>query len=346
MAACGGCRTRKSRCDGVRPSCARCVDKKLICVYDVENGEIRLTSLKQRHPVFVEKHQKMLDLLVTLRTAPMEVVNSVIEGIRAGEDAPPYITPAVPQTSHQPPGLDVPPVTTPALIYSSSDYSVLTHGSNDSDSGPSLDINIAGRSSFTMPSKNATLIKPQDQALGSDPESPNCHPASPLIFSTMPPEHVVKIALEAYNNSVGSLFHIYTPDQVSNLFDAVYNSSSIAPDRSTVCQLCAVAALGAFYSQDRVTLDDAERFYNVAKLFLDDLIESRSIQAIKVCALLGCVNIQTKSSVTLVFFDMGLSMACARGLDNPTPPARHLLRRLVRSQAGVEDPCIVYELDG
>lgn len=313
--ACGACRTRKSRCDGARPSCGRCSDKGVTCVYDVEDGEGRLTSLKQRHPAFVEKHKKMLDLFATLQTAPMEVVNAVIEGIRSGQDAETTMcaiqpTPFDVEMENRPTAshrtLDTPVISTPPLTQSSS---------HDSGTFPTL-AHPTGWGSADQ--DDITSRTDSDQSLSSRDGSSN-HSAGAFPLSALPTKQVFQLAVNTFNNSVGCLFHIYTPDQVSELVKEVFATPESPPDSTALCQLSAIAALGSLYAQDKISLDTAELFYTVAKHHLDDVVDKQLTQSIKICAILGSVNIVTKSAVTLMFFDLGLSMAHAFGLQNSTP---------------------------
>ncbi|KAF2844013.1 hypothetical protein T440DRAFT_473727 [Plenodomus tracheiphilus IPT5] len=44
--ACGTCRKRKTKCDGVRPSCSSCQTKKLLCVYEYSEDQRSTTQLR------------------------------------------------------------------------------------------------------------------------------------------------------------------------------------------------------------------------------------------------------------------------------------------------------------
>lgn len=46
--ACGSCQRRKSKCDGQRPSCTRCLYLQSDCTYSAEQGESRWSALKRR----------------------------------------------------------------------------------------------------------------------------------------------------------------------------------------------------------------------------------------------------------------------------------------------------------
>ncbi|KAF1353277.1 hypothetical protein BDV97DRAFT_111745 [Delphinella strobiligena] len=137
---------------------------------------------------------------------------------------------------------------------------------------------------------------------------------------SLPRKEVFEIATTSYNRAIGQMFYMYTPEQVSKLMDDVFGTGDSLQNATSLGQLCAIAALGSFYADDSVSTDDPQTFYSMAKMFVDDVIENNSLDGMKMCAILGFVNILTKSTMTIVFLERGCSLAQKSGLLKRIPP--------------------------
>lgn len=347
-AACNQCRQKKSKCDGARPCCGRCAPKGLACAYEIEEGQTRVGSLKTRYVALVKENQHMLDFMQTLRAAPMDEVLSIINVIRAAHQGEAQKTiegkrPHSPTPESSSPssiddtcrptkrrgGLQTPggtPAfssesshTTPRSIPTSSaepSYPVTAFTPafpNESSSSPAGDTRHSNhREPPEMDQRHSDTFSSK---VGELPESDH----SPTTgFQTFDKEDF-ELALDAYNTSVGALFYVYAPQQVSRLFENVFGPYKTSGDAS-FCQLCAIAALGSFYSNGTVSTSIGEDFYNMAKHYLNALIREDVLAGMKACAILAMVNIVTKSTMTLTFLDLGLSLAEKSGLENRNPP--------------------------
>jgi hypothetical protein len=77
----------------------------------------------------------------------------------------------------------------------------------------------------------------------------------------------------------------------------------------------AVAAVGALYAADGSGQPKGHVFYDVARCYLDDVIERRPYDAIKVCALLAQYNVLSKATVSLSYVELGISLCRMYGIN-------------------------------
>lgn len=299
--ACNACRARKSRCDGARPVCSRCEAKgsSASCVYgsildsatkassltwiDVEAGEKRLGSLKQRHNALQEKHQEMLSLIEHLRTASTEEVNKLL---RRDWSETTDTTGSQPIKRHQ----------SHDDMETSPSYSGSGGSSWNTQDGDNNVETIESRQSSTVANeKMEGMVKvegtPVDRADLTIPQS---------FTISLPKKEVFEIATTSYNRAIGQMFYMYTPDQVSKLMDDVFGTGDGLQNATSLGQLCAIAALGSFYADNSISSEAPKTFYSMAKMFVDDVIENSNLDGMKMCAILGFVNILTKSTMTIV----------------------------------------------
>lgn len=122
------------------------------------------------------------------------------------------------------------------------------------------------------------------------------------IEESLPSNSATQEAVDRYFSSSGELFHPFNRSQVSLLTDAVWiNANSDTHSRKAdICCLMAVAAAGAQYdvSGDAGT---SSVFYRTAKMYLDNVLEERPLDAIKVCTLLCHYNIMDKPITSLAY---------------------------------------------
>jgi len=84
--ACGRCRSRKSKCDGARPSCASCKNRGAECYYDVEADATRAIAQKRRQEAMQRKLDQYQEVYQYLRERPHEEANGILQRIRDGWD--------------------------------------------------------------------------------------------------------------------------------------------------------------------------------------------------------------------------------------------------------------------
>lgn len=102
----------------------------------------------------------------------------------------------------------------------------------------------------------------------------------------------------------GLLFHVFTRAQGEALLQEVQGNDDTAVSETSMCEACAMAALGFQYSQGETGFETGQYLYNVARQYLDDAIAADPLRAMKVCVLLAMYNIVKKSSVALVYVGM------------------------------------------
>ncbi|KAI0409244.1 hypothetical protein F4802DRAFT_241299 [Xylaria palmicola] len=139
------------------------------------------------------------------------------------------------------------------------------------------------------------------------PDTPSLISSNNQLLTTahqepMPSASVTQEAIDAFFNWSGKLFHIFTRPQVSLFADSAWKSSDNTAG-----------------SQHIDTSDDTispNVFYSIAKVYLDAILETRPLDAIKVCALLGIYNFMDKTMASLAFVDIGLGLCRRFKLDS------------------------------
>ncbi|KAI1758787.1 hypothetical protein GGR53DRAFT_471995 [Hypoxylon sp. FL1150] len=141
--------------------------------------------------------------------------------------------------------------------------------------------------------------------------------SSDLIPLSLPTIPFTQRALDGFFSCSGKLFHFFSRPQVSAFFDSVFQDEGElnSDKKADICCLMAVAAAGYQYTENKGGQESDERFYSLAKHYLDDIIETRPLDAIKVCSLLGMYNIFKKNTTALAYVDIGLGMCLRFGLD-------------------------------
>ncbi|OQN95121.1 hypothetical protein B0A48_18863 [Cryoendolithus antarcticus] len=81
--ACSACRKRKSKCDGVRPSCARCQALNTTCQYQVEAGESRWSALRRKNHDLERERDNYRILMSLIQSRPEAEAQEIYRHIRA-----------------------------------------------------------------------------------------------------------------------------------------------------------------------------------------------------------------------------------------------------------------------
>ncbi|KAK6083151.1 N-terminal fungal transcription regulatory domain-containing protein (zinc finger protein) [Seiridium cupressi] len=132
---------------------------------------------------------------------------------------------------------------------------------------------------------------------------------------------VIEDAFVYFNGCTDFLFYSYSePDAVALL--GSIREAVLPVQKSLLCQACAMAAVGSCFSRGKIPAHLGDYFYSVAKMFLDECVESDPRNAIKVCALLTARNIVMKATVALAYIELGLGISRNLGLyDGQVPPS-------------------------
>ncbi|CAK3963921.1 Nitrogen assimilation transcription factor nirA [Lecanosticta acicola] len=86
-AACEECRTKKTKCDGTRPTCGRCRRKSISCVYETEPDEFRITALKRRYTELEQSSAENSALIALLRDQSLAGAHEILNRLRNRESA-------------------------------------------------------------------------------------------------------------------------------------------------------------------------------------------------------------------------------------------------------------------
>lgn len=80
--ACGACRQRKQRCDGLRPICTPCKTRKTECQYETQPDETRYSAIKRKTENLEKEAQDYKELLTNLRVRPEEEAQEILQRLR------------------------------------------------------------------------------------------------------------------------------------------------------------------------------------------------------------------------------------------------------------------------
>ncbi|KAI1391592.1 uncharacterized protein F4822DRAFT_442532 [Hypoxylon trugodes] len=137
---------------------------------------------------------------------------------------------------------------------------------------------------------------------------------------SFPTASTTQTAVDGFFSCSGKLFHVFSRTQVAEIFQSVFQSQgesdSGRDQKSDLCCLMAIAAVGCQYSQDETDREVEDIFYCLAQHHLDDVMETRPMDAIKVCTLFGMYNIFKKATASLAYVDIGLGICRRFGLDS------------------------------
>lgn len=85
--ACDVCRKHKARCDGARPTCSRCRERGIICIYQANDSRVaRVESLKAQRDAVVVENSRLWQLLGLLRELPKPEAQDILAQLRSTDD--------------------------------------------------------------------------------------------------------------------------------------------------------------------------------------------------------------------------------------------------------------------
>ncbi|RSL64861.1 hypothetical protein CEP51_013091 [Fusarium floridanum] len=115
-------------------------------------------------------------------------------------------------------------------------------------------------------------------------------------------------AVDSFFNSSGRLFHVFSREQILRYHEDVFvNDGCTVPNQKTaICCLAAVAAVGVQYNSDDFDVGTDAVFYDVARHFFENLVEEQPLDAIKACTMLAMYNMMNKATVSLAYIEVEL----------------------------------------
>ncbi|KAK4152019.1 hypothetical protein C8A00DRAFT_35335 [Chaetomidium leptoderma] len=291
--ACHTCRRNKAKCDGVRPRCGGCRTRAVQCRYEGEAGQSRQAALRTRLGV-------LENLVSDLRSKSTEDAERLLQRLRSVDDVVSLGT------------------------STESDGWETTRGGASSASSQS---SFPSRSPEAFPRPAAQF---RGTSVGASSSSSSAGPHSPrtpqgvkdedmacLLRLEPPNAEMTWTAVQSFFTSCGTLFHIYTREQLQEYHRAVFGNDGKADtsQKLAICCLCAVAAVGIQYNAGFFQDGLGESFHEVSRHFFSEVMEERPLDTIKVCTLFAMFNILNKATVALAYVEVGLTMSKRQSLN-------------------------------
>ncbi|RSM11392.1 hypothetical protein CEP52_003058 [Fusarium oligoseptatum] len=306
--ACRNCRQNKVKCDGRRPQCGTCVSKLRSCRYESKVNQPRRAALKSR----LEALER---LFTTLQAKPTQDANLLLQQIRSSDDIDAL--------------LDLEDETSPPSL----NGSINTSSGISSLSTPTAGSASEEQSVRSSPSRSQSTVSSSLQAtdVSNDADQKaSIHSSTPasrelsmdmsrsLVSLVIPSATTTQSAVDSFFNSSGRLFHVFSREQILRYHEDVFvNDGCTVPNQKTaICCLAAVAAVGVQYNSDDFDVGTDAVFYDVARHFFENLVEEQPLDAIKACTMLAMYNMMNKATVSLAYIDIGLSMSKRHSLND------------------------------
>ncbi|KAG7112207.1 hypothetical protein HYQ44_010402 [Verticillium longisporum] len=283
--ACQDCRQSRVKCDGRRPQCGTCIAKGRFCRYESQGGRVK----------------------------PGEEADRLLQQIRCADDFR-----SLPDLKDDTSPLGVSGST--CISHGASSLSSSATGSEEQSLGS---VTPARKSALarlyqeshvgddTLGKAHVTTHSPALRELAAD--------ASAFLISlVIPSASITQAAVDSFFSSSGKLFHVFSREQVLGYYKDVFGSDGcpIPSQKTAVCCLAAVAAVGVQYNAGDFDVGIDGVFYDVARHFFGNFIEEQPLDAIKVCALLAMYNIMNKTTASLAYIEVGLSMSKRHNLND------------------------------
>ncbi|KAH6971648.1 hypothetical protein BKA56DRAFT_495126 [Ilyonectria sp. MPI-CAGE-AT-0026] len=303
--ACRDCRQNKVKCDGCRPQCGTCTAKGRPCRYESPVGQSRRAALKSRL-------QALEELFCALQVKSGEEADRLLQQIRSADDFRSLL-----DLKH-----DMSPLGASGSSSSSPGVSSLSSPTTGSEQsiGSVTPVRKSAIARLLQESHvgNDTLGKAHVPASSPAPRELSADTSTFLISLVIPSASVAQAAIDSFFSSSGKLFHVFSRKHISGCYENVFGSDGcpIPSQKTAICCLAAVAAVGVQYNAEDFELGTDGVFYDVARHFLENLMEEQPLDAIKVCALLAMYNIMNKATVSLAYIDVGLSMSKRHNLND------------------------------
>ncbi|KAK8094891.1 hypothetical protein PG997_001576 [Apiospora hydei] len=286
--ACVHCRLKKTKCDGERPCCKRCLGKGVECTYpDDGDAHIRASRLasyecllgtlrhgsepdaeaiihRLRQPVgstddsdMKQRLKAIHDFVKRLQEVPGDEAVSLVTRLRSGE----------------------------ALDDVFRDARGLIHA--------------------VVPSEESNELE----------DILYCWNRMSVSDTTR-----IRTAVDAFFEFSEQWFLVFSKETIMGYHRDIYVDSLDRPQtvkQAELCCLCAVAAMGMRYANtDQHALGYSETLYHTATNYFALLYKILPLDAIKVCTLLANFNIKSKRSTALAFVEIGLSLCMKHNLND------------------------------
>ncbi|KAM5358925.1 hypothetical protein ACJZ2D_014875 [Fusarium nematophilum] len=303
--ACLDCRQNKVKvCDGRRPQCGTCAARLRLCRYESKVSQPKRAALKSRLQAF-EK------VFSALQAKSVEDAGLLLQQIRSTDDIVSLLDLKGDVSS---PSISGSTTTSP----SDSKFSSPTVGTVSEEQSVRSSPSACENPSAHLLHKSAPDLEKANLPTSAPIQrEPSIHAPTSLISLILPSASTTEAAVESFFSSSGRLFHVFSREQASNYHNAIFRSDgcTLPSQKTAICCLAAVAAVGVQYNGDNFDAGIESVFYDVARHFFETLMEEQPLDAIKTCTLLAMYNIMNKATVSLAYIDIGLSMSKRHGLN-------------------------------
>ncbi|KAM5341291.1 hypothetical protein ACJ41O_014322 [Fusarium nematophilum] len=296
--ACLDCRQNKVKCDGRRPQCGTCAARLRLCRYESKVSQPKRAALKSRLQAF-EK------VFSALQAKSVEDAGLLLQQIRSTDDIVSLLDLKGDVSS---PSISGSTTTSP----SDSKFSSPTVGTVSEEQSVRSSPSACENPSAHLLHKSAPDLEKANLPTSAPIQrEPSIHAPTSLISLILPSASTTEAAVESFFSSSGRLFHVFSREQASNYHNAIFRSDgcTLPSQKTAICCLAAVAAVGVQYNGDNFDAGIESVFYDVARHFFETLMEEQPLDAIKTCTLLAMYNIMNKATVSLAYIDIGLSMS-------------------------------------
>lgn len=270
------------------------------CLYKSAPNRSRMASLKLAHEQLKGDLVSLLEMHQQLRSGSKTEVSDLLERIRSGPklniDVDEY------DASVQAGPENVPPIspTTETVVGSSSlGDSVRQITSTES---PSNDVDaIAHNASIDVVlDEDPSTSREKEPSQADEPTVQHSIERNirNVLHSQLPG---LRSGFSSFRKCTSMIFFAYTEDEFDNLVANTINEQDLGPSRAALCELCGIGAIASRYDREQLSPDFGDYCYNVAKQLLDDCLEMSPLASMKVCALLGLVNLLNKATVALAY---------------------------------------------
>lgn len=255
-----------TKCDGDRPRCMVCVTKNRSCSYLGKQGQTRIAAEKS----ILESLEKLVE---DLRTGTPEKVGRILQQIRGGDHL--VVTPHVtPQSTDASPASGGHPSRLSGMA---------SMGSESGASAKRLGLPV-------MVEKSRRVRQPLMANLQSS-------------LQPLPDAVITKRAMDSFFCCSGKLFHVFSKEQASDCYRAVYEApvDTRGWREADVCSLMAIASVGAQYLPDTFSEEAKLGFYEVARYLFEIVAQHDPLRAIKICTLLAHYNLMERAMIALTY---------------------------------------------
>lgn len=287
-AACRECRLKKLKCDGMRPSCQRCLVKGIdSCEYTVNPGETRFTALKRKNASLVEESDRLQKFIDALRSASPSQAQEMLNSLRTPEAS----TQLLSTLAHFDPESQ-------PLHRQESDSSVSSGPSPPSTHDSVLTPNTSRSRSCNSSNTNPSSSCPLDDTPAADTHSQSFSDCE----RPLPSVDILRKCISTFYTESGKLFHAFSSSHVETQFQILAaDQGDKQARRLATCELCAVGAFGSQYIKETLPEGTSQNMYNAAKHLLEDAVTVDASRAAKVCVMLCLYNIMNKQKVAMTF---------------------------------------------